>query len=300
MEKLGALAAFGTALCWSFSAIFFENASRKVGALAVNFWKVVFAFFFLALAGTISRGMPFPLDASPRSWLFLSASGIVGFVIADFFLFNAYVLIGSRITVVFQALTPLFTALFAFIFLGERMRPVRLLGMAVVVCGILLVVISRQVGQKSVEAGKKSSKKGYAFAFFSSVFQAAGLIFSKTGLGDYSAVSGTQIRVFIAIFGFAIQALLTGQASQVIKAVPANRKVFASTGYGAVFGPFLGVVFSLFALQNTDAGTASTLMALTPVLIIPPSIFILKQKVKSLEVCGAAVAVSGAMLFFLL
>ena len=101
MEKLGALAAFGTALCWSLSAIFFENASRKVGALAVNFWKVVFAFFFLALAGTVTRGMPFPFDASARSWLFLSISGIVGFVVADFFLFNAYVLIGSRITVVF-------------------------------------------------------------------------------------------------------------------------------------------------------------------------------------------------------
>jgi drug/metabolite transporter (DMT)-like permease len=300
VEKLGAIAAFGTALCWSLSAIFFENASRKVGALAVNFWKVLFAFFILALAGTISRGMPFPFDASPRSWLFLSASGIIGFVIADYFLFNAYILIGSRITVVFQALTPLFTALFAFIFLGERMRPLRLLGMAVVVCGIMLVVLSRQAGQKSVGAVPTPSKKGYIFAFCSSVFQAAGLICSKIGLGGYSAISGTQIRVFVAIFGFALQAILTKQAVQVFKTVPAQRRVFTLMGYGAVFGPFLGVVFSLFALQNTDAGTASTLMALTPVLIIPPSVFILKQRVKLLEACGAAVAVSGAMLFFLL
>jgi len=300
VEKLGALAAFGTALCWSLSAIFFENASHKVGVLAVNFWKVVFAFFFLMVAGTISRGMPFPYDASPRAWLFLSASGIIGFVIADFFLFNAYVLIGSRITVVFQALTPLFTALFAFIFLGERMRPVRLIGMAVVVCGILLVVISRQAGRKNVDSGKASSKKGYVFAFCSSIFQAAGLICSKTGLGDYSAISGTQIRVFVAIFGFALQAILTRQAVQVFKTAPVNKKIFTLMGCGAIFGPFLGVVFSLFALQNTDAGTASTLMALTPVLIIPPSIVILKQKVKLLEACGAAVAVSGAMLFFLL
>ena len=300
MEKLGALAAFGTALCWSLSAIFFENASRKVGALAVNFWKVVFAFFFLALAGTITRGMPFPFDASARSWLFLSISGIVGFVVADFFLFNAYVLIGSRITVVFQALTPLFTALLAFIFLGERMRPVRLFGMGVVVCGILLVVVSRRTGEKNIETKALSTRKGYTFAILSSVFQAAGLIFSKTGLGDYSAISGTQIRVLIAVLGFGIQASLTKQAAKVFKEVPANRKVLASTGYGAIFGPFLGVAFSLFALQNTDAGTASTLMALTPVLIIPPSILILKQRVSPLEVCGAVVAVSGATLFFLL
>ncbi|NLX45282.1 MAG: EamA family transporter, partial [Treponema sp.] len=50
----------------------------------------------------------------------------------------------------------------------------------------------------------------------------------------------------------------------------------------------------------TQAGTASTLMALTPVLIIPPTIFILKQKVTASEFIGAAVAVGGAALFFLL
>lgn len=300
MEKIGALAAFGTALCWSFSAIFFENASRKVGALAVNFWKVVFALFFLAIAGTFARGMPFPFDATPKAWLFLSLSGIVGFVVADYFLFNAYILIGSRITVVFQALTPLFTALFAFLLLGERMRPLRLMGMGIVVCGILMVVMSRQRKQKDKGEQFLASKKGYVFAFFSSVFQAAGLIFSKIGLGDYSAISGTEIRVLTAIAGFAIQATLTGQAKQVFRVAPREGPAFRSMGIGAIFGPFLGVVFSLFALQNTEAGTASTLMALTPVLIIPPSILILKQKVRGLEIVGAAVAVSGAALFFLL
>lgn len=300
MEKLGALAAFGTALCWSLSAIFFENASRKVGALAVNFWKVTFAFFFLAFAGLVSRGVPFPFDATPRAWFFLSFSGIIGFVISDYFLFNAYILIGSRITVVFQALTPLFTALFAFIFLGERMKLVRLQGMAVVICGILMVVISRQKKQKSESKTFSISKKGYFFAFLSSVFQAASLIFSKTGLGDYSAISGTQIRVLTAIAGFAIQAALTGQMTHVFKVAPREGKVFKNMGIGAIFGPFLGVAFSLFALQNTDAGTASTLMALTPVLIIPPSIILLKQKVLALEIVGAAVAVCGAALFFLL
>ena len=300
MERIGALAAFGTAVCWSISAIFFENASRKAGALAVNFWKVTLALVFLALAGTVSRGMPLPLDASPEAWLYLSLSGIVGFVIADYFLFNAYILIGSRITVIFQALTPLFTTLLAFIFLGELMKPQRLFGMTVVVCGILIVVLSRQKGQKNMGIPFSASKKGYIFATLSSVFQAGGLIFSKIGLGDYSSISGTQIRVLMAIAGFGLQALITRQARQVFIAPLKERKLFLNMGIGAIFGPFLGVVFSLFALQNTEAGTASTLMALTPVVIILPSILILKQKVKSMEIVGAAIAVSGAALFFLL
>jgi drug/metabolite transporter (DMT)-like permease len=299
MEKLGALAAFGTALCWSISALYFEHATRRAGALAVNFWKVLFAIFYLAAAGLVMRGQLLPLDASPREWGFLAISGVIGFIIADYFLFNAYLMIGSRITVVFQALTPLFTALMAFIFLGERMRAIRLAGMGVVVCGILMVVISRQRGAEPTAA--KGSAKGYLFAILSSVFQAGGLLFSKAGLADgYSAIAGTQIRVITAIAGFGIQALLLRQANEVFIAPARESKVFRNIAIGAVFGPFLGVTFSLFALQNTDAGTASTLMALNPVLIIIPSILILKQKVKAMEIAGAFVAVCGAALFFLL
>lgn len=300
MEKLGALAAFATAVCWSISPIFFESASRKVGALAVNFWKVVFSLFLLALAGLLSRGMPLPLDAGLSTWFYLIISGLIGFVISDYFLFNAYILVGSRIAIIFQALTPLFTALFAFIFLGERMMISQLLGMAVVISGILIVVFSRQKGSSSRAARPAVSIKGYVFSFFAALFQAAGLIFSKIGVKDYDVIAGSQIRIIAAIIGLGIQAVILGQHDKVFRQTPKERVAFKNIGAGAVFGPFLGVTLSLLAVRYTQAGTASTLMALTPVLIIPPSIFILKQKVKASEFIGAAVAVSGAALFFLL
>lgn len=299
MEKIALLSAFGTAVFWSFSAIFFEDASRKVGALAVNFWKVVLAFLFLTLSGLVVRGVPFPYDASLRSWVFLGLSGLVGFVISDYFLFNAYVLIGSRITVIFQSLTPVFTALFAFVFIGERMRSMRLIGMSVTIAGILLVVLTRSKQSKKLSEGKLSAK-GLLFAFLSSVFQAGGMIFSKVGLEGYNAISGTQIRAFVAIFGFAINAIVLGKTRYVVREVPRMREAFVPTIIGSVFGPFLGVALSLFSMQNTQVGATSTLMALTPIVIIIPSVFILKQKVHLLEIVGAAVAVFGAALFFLL
>jgi drug/metabolite transporter (DMT)-like permease len=299
MEKLALLAAFGTAVFWSFSAIFFETASKKVGALAVNFWKVVFAFFFLAISGTVVRGVPFPYDAPLRTWIYLSLSGLVGFVVADFFLFNAYVLIGSRITVVFQSLTPVFTALFAYIFIAERMQLHRLIGMAVTVAGILIVVLVRSHQTRKNNEGALSVK-GLVYAFLSALFQAGGMVLTKAGLGDYNPISGTQIRVFVAIFGFALNALIAGQGTHVFLRVPKTREAFIATIRGSVFGPFLGVALSLFSMQNTQVGATSTLMALTPVVIIVPSVLVLKQKIHYLEVLGAAIAVGGAALFFLL
>lgn len=300
MDKLGALAAFGTAISWSLSAIFFEDATRRVGALAVNFWKVTLAFFLLTISGLALRGNPLPFDASAHAWLYLAISGVLGFVASDYFLLNSYALIGSRTTVVFQALTPLFTALFALIILGESMELLPLCGMVVVVLGILIVVTSRRQGQTQGEASSPMIKKGYLFAFLSTLFQALGLVFSKAGLGDYSPIAGTQIRVLTAILGFGLQAVLTGTLKEVLSAPRRDLLVRKSLGLGSFFGPFVGVTLSLFALQNTGAGTASTLMALTPVLIIPPSALLLKQKVRPLEVVGAGIAVCGAALFFLL
>jgi len=298
MEKLALLSAFGTAVFWSFTALFFENASKKIGALAVNFWKVVFAFLFLIVAGLIVRGVPFPYDASLRTWFYLGLSGIVGFVFADYFLLNAYVLIGSRITVIFQSLTPVFTALFAYVFIGEQMKPIRLIGMSVTIAGILIVVISRS--RLTKKHGTTSfSKKGLLFAFLSAVIQAAGMVLSKIGLeGNYNPLSGTQIRAFVAIFGFGLNALLTGTLRYVVVEVPKIREAFIPTIEGSIFGPFLGVALSLFSMQNTQVGATSTLTALTPVMIIIPSVFILKQKVSAVEILGALVAVSGAALFF--
>jgi drug/metabolite transporter (DMT)-like permease len=309
MERYGELAAFGTAVCWTASALYFEYSSKRIGALAVNFYKVVFAFFFLAIAGFALRGMPLPVDAPREAWIWLPISGLVGFVVADYFLFNAYILVGSRLTVLFQPLSPLFAALLGFFILGERMKPAALIGMALVVGGILVVVADkgRTASKAQGSEGRGPARpsravvKGLAFALLSAFFNALGLIFSKLGLsGGYDAVSATQIRVITAVVGFGLQALLFGQAKTVFVEARKDKPAFGRTFIGSIFGPFLGVAFSLFAVQRTSAGTAATLMALTPVLIIPPSALILKQKIPLVEIAGAVVAVAGAALFFLL
>ena len=64
-------------------------------------------------------------------------------------------------------------------------------------------------------------------------------------------------------------------------------------------GPFIGVSLSLLAVRSTQAGVASTLMSIVPILIIPAVILVYKEKVSTRAIFGAGVAVGGsAMLFF--
>ncbi len=299
MERLGELAAFGTALCWTTSALVFETASRRTGVFAVNFWKLVIAIFPLALAGLAFRGMPLPLDAPASVWAWLSLSGFVGFVVTDIFLFSAYVMIGSRLTALFLAFSPPFAALIGWLLLGETMPPRALLAMGVVAAGILLAVLGRKGAAAFKPEDKAHATRGYLFAGLAAIGQAAGMVLTKKGLAGYDVVSGTQIRVLVGIAGFAIVSVLFGHGRRVFSEWPRDRVAVRSTAIGAFFGPALGVALSVFALTRTYAGTASTLIGLTPVLIIPPAILIRKERPGALEIVGALVAVGGAALFFL-
>jgi drug/metabolite transporter (DMT)-like permease len=68
---------------------------------------------------------------------------------------------------------------------------------------------------------------------------------------------------------------------------------------GALLGPFLGVSFSLVAVQNTAAGVAASIMATTPILVIPLSAWIDREKIRWPDLAGAVVAIAGVALLFL-
>jgi len=297
MSYIGEIAAFGTAICWTLSALFFEQGTKRIGVLGVNFYKVVFAFVFLTITAWIVKGKPFPIDAGPHEWFFLTVSGFIGFVITDIFLFTAYKTIGSRMATLFLAISPAFTALLGYVFLNEVLSVKALLAMALVASGIILAVLSRERIQMSSVA-KTLSIRGYIFAFLSSIGQSVGMIFTRQGVKNYDAISGTQIRVMSAIVGFALVSLIFERGKSVTQS-PKDSQGMRFTFIGSIFGPFLGVALSLFAMQHTKTGIVSTLIGLTPILIIPPAVLILKQRVKLFEVVGAVIAVAGSALFFM-
>ena len=67
---------------------------------------------------------------------------------------------------------------------------------------------------------------------------------------------------------------------------------------GTIFGPFVGVALSLFAIQHAPTGVASALMALSPIIIIVPSAIMFKEKITPQQVIGAIISIGGAAIFF--
>ena len=78
-----------------------------------------------------------------------------------------------------------------------------------------------------------------------------------------------------------------------------NPRVLGWLGIAAFTGPVLGATLSLFALQHTQVGIASTLIALPPVFLLPISWVVFKEKFDWSAVLGTLIAIGGVALLFL-
>ncbi len=302
MHHIGEFAALLTAFFWTVTAITFEAASRKIGSMVVNILRLIIGFIFLSIFVFFYRGYLFPVDASLHNWLWLSLSGLIGFTFGDLCLFQSFVLIGARVSMLIMALAPPMTALFAWMVLGEKLSLQSWIGMAVTMNGIALVVLRRS-GEGEKNGFLNMLKLSYPLwglllAFGGAVGQAVGLVLSKVGMQGYDTFASTQIRVMAGTAGFAIIYALMGKWKDVLRGTTKGRPM-AILSIGAFFGPFLGVSFSLIAIKYADTGIASTIMAIVPVLIIPPSMILYKEKISLKEVAGAILAVGGVAIFFL-
>lgn len=293
----GELAALATAIFWTITAMAFEVASKNIGSLAVNMLRLILAFIFLSIFNFIARGLILPIDASQHAWVWLSISGLIGFVFGDYFLFKAFAAISARIAMLVMTLVPPITAVIGWALLGESMSWLEILGMTLTVSGIALAIFSRKGDKNNRKVKLSYPLKGILFALGGALGQAVGLVLSKYGMGDYDAFAATQIRIIAGLIGFAFIVLILRKGKLITNAFK-SKKGMIGTGIGSIFGPFLGVSFSLLAVQYAATGVASTIMAIVPILIIPPAVLFFKQKVSWLEMIGAFISVGGVTLFF--
>jgi drug/metabolite transporter (DMT)-like permease len=317
LSHSGELAALLTAVFWTITALAFEAASKKIGSMIVNILRLIVGFVFLSIFAWFYRGYLLPVDATARTWMILALSGLIGFTFGDLCLFQSFVVIGARVSMLLMALAPPITALISWIILGEQMTGKSWLGMIITITGIALVVLKREDTPKIPEGRRKFRFNypiwGILLGLGGAFGQGLGLVLSKLGMQDsisvaagrfhriaqsYDPFASAQIRVIAGIAGFAILFTILGMWKSTFQAISNHKAVF-QLSLGAFFGPFLGVSFSLLAVQLTNTGIAATIMAIVPVLIIPPSIILFKEKVTLKEVIGAILAVGGVALFFL-
>lgn len=316
----GEIISLVVAVSWTVTALFAEAGSKRMGSLPLNVVRMIMSLLMLGALLWFVTGSPLPLYTDYDTVMWLTLSGIVGYVLGDFCLMNSYILIGSRFGQLLMTLSAPSAALAGWLMLGESMSSLAVIGMIVTMFGIGISVMSR--GESSASDDGHSHKhlslalnpQGVLFGIGAAVGQGVGLVLSAKGLACYNLsleahgvddvstawlipFAATFIRAVSGFVGFSLWTVMKHQVSDLRRAICDRRAMFYVL-CATIFGPFIGVSLSLMATLYTATGIAQTIMATTPVLIIVPSYFISKQIIRPKEIIGAVIAVIGVALFF--
>lgn len=292
---IGEIAALLTALCWSFNSILFSDAGRRIGSQSVNHLRLWVALIILSLIQFFSFNQLIP-SISSKGAFFLAVSGIVGFFIGDALLFEAFVLIGARMGMLMMTAVPIFSTILAWLFLNETLGLLEVAAIFLTTVSIAFVVSEKRNHDSQI----RSLARGILFGLGGALGQAIGLLFSKKGmLEGVHPISANLVRVLSATLIMSIYFLFRKKFFKdflKLKQPGIRARIFG----GAILGPVIGVILSLVAILYAHMGIASTLMSLSPVLLIPLSRIIYREPITPRTVFWTLMAIAGAgWLFFL-
>lgn len=310
---IGGLAGLATSALWVATSLCFTSAGRRIGSTMVNALRLVVAIVLLGLTHRLLSGVWWPsmVDAQLVA---LAFSGLVGLTVCDQALFTAFVDIGPRRSLLMMTASPLVAVVLGFVFLGEPLTPVAMLGIAMTLAGIFWVILERapsSTAGKTDLAHNPHATRGVVLALIAAVCQAVGFLLSKRGMGHglegdvthLTPQAATFVRMIFGGLGMAPILLFywLHRKSPSRDRARGNRIGSRNVGYaftvmGAVVGPYLGVWMSLTAMDHIPLGIAQTLCSLSPVLILPVVAVIYKERVTRRAVLGAGLAVAGSVL----
>ncbi len=298
MQYLGEIAAIGTSVSWAANSLFCTEGSHRIGSFAMNHYRMLFAVVLIATAFSVINGRAFPWEMATQDVLLLAVSGFLGYFICDAFLFQCYVDLSPRVGVLAFSFYPFASALMAWLFIGEKLSLLAWLGMIVTFSGIVFVLAERS--SEGVLASHRHFRRGLLFAAGAVFFQGASLVIAKpvmSGPNDIDPLAATLIRALAGFAGFWLVTLFRGHVGIVLGKI-SDLKAMSLIGVGSVIGPFMGVWLSMVAIKNAPVGIAAVLMSLMPIMILPMSALVYKEKISWRAIFGAIVSFVGVTLLF--
>jgi len=295
---IGELAALGAAFSFSLTSLFFTVAGRKINTVTSVALSLPISGLVMILVHQVAIGQPFPFSATGDRWLYLGASGILAFVISQYFMLTAYQDIGPRLTMLIASFAPVLGAILAWIFLDQSLPSNALLGITVVMAGIIFVVLERSPDDSGTLA--VNMRRGVTFACLGTLAQSTAFVFSSVGVsGDFPPFSATLIRITTGAVALWIVVIFQGNIRTTLSIMIDDRRTLLLIIGASIFGPVMAGSLLLLAFQHVTVGVSTTLSHTTAIMLIPLSYLVFKEKITPRAVIGTVIAIIGIAILFI-
>lgn len=297
------LPAFLTTLLFSISGVTAKRSTQYLPSVDANFWRLSLATLFL---GLYAHTLGFGIGGPALPWFVVS--GFIGFGIGDLALYQAYPRLGSRLVVlIVHCVAAPLAAATEWFWLGAPMTGREALASALILGGVAIALFP---DRKSGTTPKAGFLAGVGFALVAAAGQGWGAVLSRRAFA-ITREAGLSIDGLSAAY----QRILSGMALAAITFVLAKRfrrpaailpesdvpagglrQAAPWVLVNAIAGPALGVGCFQWALATRGTGVVLPIVALTPLMIIPFSMWFEKERPTPRSLFGGLLAVSGAVL----
>ncbi len=285
----GEWCALACALCWAIAVILLKKSGESLSPFALNYIKNLLCLLALALTLMVTHGGRWP-GMPPTQVLLALFSGTLGIALADTLYFRALNSIGAaRMGVAGTAFSPS-VILLAAIFLGERLSPLQIAGVAITLSGIALVTYVKTVGKLDAQ----TLRRGVLLGVTSVAVMAAGVVIAKPILESQDFLWVVFLRL---LGGVAVMTLLLSVRRQWSALAQAYRGVrhWPQVIAGSLMGTYVSNLFWLAGYKYADASIAAVLNELSAIFIVLLAALVLKEKLQARQMVGCGLAVLGVI-----
>jgi len=282
------------ALCWAFGSLFSATAASQLGAFSFTRWRLFFALSLLwALA--FYTGEWRSLDGPSVAWLALS--GLIGIFIGDTALFACMNRLGPRRSGVLFASHALFSALLAWVFLGETLWGWTLFGASLLVSGVMVAIAWGRRGSETHawERTRGSLAVGVSLGLLAALCQSVATLMIKPMMAaGMDAIAASAVRTSASFLAHAALWWAGAQVAQMQQRM--TFKTAFHTWASATIAMGVGMTLILQALKTGPANLVGLFSSLSPVLLLPLLWVVYRRRPAVGAWCGAAMAVLGSAL----
>ncbi|NOY00958.1 MAG: DMT family transporter [Verrucomicrobia bacterium] len=295
-------AAILTTFLFALSAICGQRIAVEMGSLRANFWRL---FIATTLLGSIVLAFwPDSLHRSTFVWLF--ASGIVGFGLGDIALFYAFERIGARLAILMNlCLAPIFAASVEYLWLGNGLYSHQWAAIGVILFGVALSIHPTKTGSNTTR--NENFLPGIIAGMVAGFGQGCGAVISRRAQ-ETEALLGIEVNGLSEAFqrvlaGFVVVAIVfairrpTRPPAKILDNKPHlnPRRLSLLLLGAALFGPVIGVSCFQWALQSMESALVLSVVATAPILIIPMAWHFDGERPPLKTLVGAIIAVQGVI-----
>lgn len=286
----GEILALVTAMTWAVAVILFKKSGEKVHPIALNLFKNLLAFI-LFIPTLYLAGEYFFRSAPAGDYWLLIISGILGVGLGDTLFLKSLNLLGAGLQSIVNCLYSPSIIVLSFIWLGETMGPLQIIGAMLILSAVLSAVRLKGLGNIS----RKNLFWGISLGVLCHLVSAIGIVMIKTLLERSPLIWVIEIRLLGGIVILFAALLLNPQRRSIISSLNSVGS-WKFTISGSVTGAYLAMMLWLAGMKYAQASIVSALNQTANIFVFILAYLLLKEPINRQRIIGIILGVGGVFL----